>query len=75
MFWYEYAWTKTFSEPFNGTVSCTANVAVFVSNPQLAVEEFAIPSGWQAEYMADAMIKVCIFTNFIFTDPVFIFII
>jgi hypothetical protein len=31
--------------PFNGTVSCTANVAVFVSNPQLAVEEFAIPSG------------------------------
>ena len=42
---YEYACTETFSEPFNATVSCTANVLAFVSSSELAVEEFVITIG------------------------------
>ena len=45
---YEYVWTETFSEPFNGTVSFTVNVVAFVSIPEPAVEEFATTSGWHA---------------------------
>ena len=67
---YEYACTETFSEPFNATVSCTANVLAFVSSSELAVEEFVITIGWQAANMADAVIKVYIFSRLNYIDAV-----